>query len=265
MTLSLTSRRRTALPAVLVALVSAFCATSASALATGDHITVTSSNGVNVRSSPAGAYLGGQAYGATGTVVGGPQNAALGGVTYTWWNVDFTSGYDGWVVQDGITMAIPAGPPTINSPGTASSPGPPLATLTPTFSWNGVGGASGYGLYIFDVTSNSYLFQNVGGPKSGTSYALPSGYLSNNGHAYRWFMTSFSGATESSTSAALYFQAPTPITNPPTINSPGTASSPGPPLATLTPTFSWNPVNRLWTVYLRHHEQYLFVPKCRRT
>jgi hypothetical protein len=141
------------------------------------------------------------------------------------------------------TSTPSVGPPTINSPGATSSPGPELATLTPTFSWNSVTGATGYGLYIFDATTNSFLWQNVGGPRTGTSYTLPTGYLSNNHHAYYWFMTSFSASGESSSSNARYFQAPTPIIGPPTINSPGATSSPGPELATLTPTFSWNPVN----------------------
>src|SRR5205085_1593433 len=87
--------------------------------------------------------------------------------------------------------AAALGPPTLLAPGIASSPGPVLATLTPQFNWTSVSGATGYGLYIFDITTNSFVFQNVGGSRTGTSYNLPSGYLSHNGHAFRWFMTSF--------------------------------------------------------------------------
>src|SRR5688500_14296214 len=76
--------------------------TPAHALAVGNAIVVTSSNGVNVRSTPGGTLVGGQGQGSTGTIVGGPQNAPFGGVSYTWWNVNFSSGADGWVIQDGI-------------------------------------------------------------------------------------------------------------------------------------------------------------------
>src|ERR1035438_1154863 len=86
-----------------------------------------------------------------------------------------------------------------------------LATLTPIFDWNSVSGATGYGLYIRDVTANTLIFNNDGGAKTGTAFTLPSGYLSNNGHAYRWAMTSFTGASESAQSSYLYFQAPTSV------------------------------------------------------
>ena len=102
-----------------------------------------------------------------------------------------------------------AGPPAILAPGLASSPGPALETLTPIFNWNSVSGATGYGLYIRDVTTDTLIYDNVGGAKSGTAFTLPSGYLSNNGHAYRWAMTSFNAGYESVQSSYLYFKAPT--------------------------------------------------------
>lgn len=48
---------------------------------------------VNVRARPNGSILGRQNRGALGTIVGGPQRA--GG--YSWWNVNFKRGVDGWV------------------------------------------------------------------------------------------------------------------------------------------------------------------------
>ncbi|MFO1482445.1 MAG: CARDB domain-containing protein [Verrucomicrobiaceae bacterium] len=105
------------------------------------------------------------------------------------------------------TLPAPV-PPTILAPGLASSPGPTLGTLTPIFNWNAVSGATGYGLYIRDMTTDTLIYNNDGGVKSGTSFTLPSGYLSNNGHAYRWAMTSFAGGYESAQGSYLYFKAP---------------------------------------------------------
>jgi surface antigen len=149
-----------------------------------------------------------------------------------------------------------ANPPTINAPGSLSSPGMVLGSLTPTFGWNWVNGATGYGLYIRDMTVSGtpLIYPNSYGttysPLTGTSFTLPANVLVN-GHSYRWNMTSFTGSTESSAaSGVLYFQtpavavaatSPTTITvNPPTINAPGSLSSPGIVLGSLTPAFGWN-------------------------
>ncbi len=163
-----------------------------------------------------------------------------------------------------ITLA--ANPPTTISPGYGNSLGMAVSSLTPTFSWNSTSGATGYGLYIRDMTAagTPLIYPNSIGttahPLTGTSLTLPSGYLVN-GHIYRWNMTSFVSATEgSAVSVALYFQTPaaaasvaatpsptiiaTPpqavIASPPTINAPGGASSPGTSVNSLTPTFGWN-------------------------
>jgi hypothetical protein len=53
---------------------------------------------VSVMSSPGGSMTGKQQSGATGKVIGGPARAA----GYTWWNIDFVNGSDGWVVEDGL-------------------------------------------------------------------------------------------------------------------------------------------------------------------
>jgi hypothetical protein len=119
------------------------------------------------------------------------------------------------------TLPLP-GPPTIIAPGSDTTPGPVLGTLTPTFEWNVVNGATGYGLYIRDLTTNTLVFENIGGAKIGTSFALPPGYFSNNGHTYRWAMTSFAGAYESAQSNYRFFIAPAiaiPVLNSITPNS----------------------------------------------
>jgi surface antigen len=161
-------------------------------------------------------------------------------------------------------MAMAANPPTTISPGYGSSPGMAVGSLTPNFSWNSASGATGYGLYIRDMTAagTPLIYPNSVGttayPLTGTSFTLPNGYLVN-GHIYRWNMTSFVGATEGgAVSVALYFQTPAAavaatssptiiaippqivIANPPTINAPGNPSSPGTMLSSLTPTFGWN-------------------------
>ena len=172
--------------------------------------------------------------------------------------------------------AMAANPPTTISPGSGSSPGVSVGSLTPTFSWNAASGATGYGLYIRDMTAagTPIVYPNssaiMPNPLTGTSFIMPPGYLVN-GHTYRWNMTSFVGSTEGSTvSTVLYFQTPaasvnstlvssptsgntagtvaaTPspvvVPNPPTIAAPGGVSSPGPVVASLTPTFGWNSVS----------------------
>ena len=51
-------------------------------------------------------------------------------------------------------------------------------------SWNASSGANNYGVYIYDVTTSTLVYQNdyVGNT---TSLVLPSGYLTA-GHSYRW-------------------------------------------------------------------------------
>ncbi len=59
---------------------------------------------VNVRQVAGGTLLGTQSDTSVGTVIAGPVSAVLSvdGVTYTWWNIDFSSGADGWVGEDGL-------------------------------------------------------------------------------------------------------------------------------------------------------------------
>ena len=148
------------------------------------------------------------------------------------------------------TTASLLSPPTQISPGSSTSPGPSLSTLTPTFSWNAVSGATGYGLYIRDMTASGtpLVYPNASGttttPLTGTSLVLPSGFLVN-GHTYVWNMTTFNASGEGNASGAnaLYFQTAASLLSPPTQISPGSSTSPGPSLSTLTPTFSWNAVS----------------------
>ncbi len=187
----------------------------------------------------------------TGTSFTIPSGYLVSGHDYRWDMSSFSGSTESTTYsailyfQDVVT--VPVSPPTINSPGSSSSPGTVVNTLTPTFSWNAASGATGYGLYIRDMTASGtpLVYPNSSGttstPLTGTSFTIPSGYLVS-GHDYRWDMSSFSGSTESTTySAILYFQDVVTVpVSPPTTNSPGSSSSPGTVVNTLTPTFSWN-------------------------
>lgn len=110
-----------------------------------------------------------------------------------------------------FNLPMPSAPAAVY-PGSMNSPGPVLTTLTPEFSWNAASGATGYGLYIRDLSApgqpivypNASAITNT--PLTGTSFHLPGGYLVP-GHRYRWNMTSFRGSTEGSVASnRLYFQ-----------------------------------------------------------
>ena len=119
--------------------------------------------------------------------------------------VTFTGGGSTIRAVSGTGVEVPL-PPSINSPGDASVPGP---WLWPSqFTWTEVFNATGYSLYIRDLSDNTLIFNNDGGIKSGTSFALPSSYCVS-GHSYRWAMTSFAGSSESTNQSSYrYFMTP---------------------------------------------------------
>jgi hypothetical protein len=132
--------------------------------------------------------------------------------------------------------------PTVESPGTTTSPGPVLSTSTPTFKWQAVTGAgiTGYQLNLYDRTAgHSYSF-TLGA--SATSFT-PSSPLPN-GHQFVWNLRVLKGTQSGPPSTYLYFQTPPAKTLPaPTVLGPGSTTQPGPLLTTLTPTFKWDPVS----------------------
>jgi hypothetical protein len=96
-------------------------------------------------------------------------------------------------------------PPTLISPGTGTSPGPVLATSTPTFTWTAAGPASSYDLVISQFPSGNRVFSTG---VQGTSYQIPSGVLVG-GASYSWYMVSYNNlGDESVPSASFYFQTP---------------------------------------------------------
>src|SRR6266446_1110975 len=184
--------------------------TSASALSSGDRIQVTSANGVSVRQSAGGTpYASGQTLGALGITTSGPQFAQINasGTVYEWWYVDFDSGQDGWVATVGYSAIVPA-PPTLIYPGDGSSV-PTIPTLSPTFSWNAVRGATGYGLYVEDASTGLFpVDQDVGNT---ASFTPPAGTLQP-GKSYIWNMRASDSAGYSAystgSSGRFYFQTP---------------------------------------------------------
>jgi hypothetical protein len=117
-----------------------------------------------------------------------------------------------------VLSSVP--PPTLIAPGTSSSPGPTINTLTPTFQWSSVSSADYYGLYIRNMDTGVLIFDSEEdyGPLYGTSFDLPSGILEEGTH-YRWNMRSHSSAGWGSTfSSHLYFQTYTPVNAPPELS-----------------------------------------------
>lgn len=86
---------------------------------------------LNIHSSPSissGTKLGLQRYGSQGTVIGGPTTAA----PYTWWQINFDTGVDGWAVENYLASVIAIstqGPQP--SPPSPTPPPPPLPPVAP--------------------------------------------------------------------------------------------------------------------------------------
>lgn len=133
------------------------------------------------------------------------------GSTYTYYIVAVNS--DGTRYSNTNTVKVPANvcpqPPTPATPGGTSAPGTLISTLTPTFIWNELTGATGYGVYasVFPYgEANQIYATNLFTPV--TSNTIPAGILITN-TSYRWKVTSFYGDIESDPSVALYFTTPT--------------------------------------------------------
>ena len=89
------------------------------AIAVGKTVVVQSTAGVtNVRAGAGSATISGtQSNGVTGTVTGGPTVAPIAGsgssTTYTWWNVNFLSGADGWVSGANLIEVVASNPTAV--------------------------------------------------------------------------------------------------------------------------------------------------------
>lgn len=120
------------------------------------------------------------------------------------------------ILQTSPNTVLP--PPTLAAPGVSNlAPGTTISTLTPTFEWQPVAGADGYGLYIskfngstYDVVYNSE--NAIGQPITGTTLTLPAGFLVMNAQ-YRWNMSAHNTAGYGSANTfRSYFAVSPPVT-----------------------------------------------------
>jgi chitodextrinase len=90
---------------------------------------VKSTSNLNVRNkanSNAGKIQCTQPAGALGTITGGPTGAQ----GYTWWNVDFDTSCDGWVVQSYLTTSLAVNPSPLGNVAAAATAADTLNMLT---------------------------------------------------------------------------------------------------------------------------------------
>jgi hypothetical protein len=162
------------------------------------------------------------------------------------WNVRDLIGTATGAVSNYLNFQLHSMPsPTVTGPGSSTSPGPILTTLTPTFTWNAVTsvtGFTGYQINLYDMTAKKG--QSFVASPTATSFKLPAGALTA-GHSYVWNLRLRDGGLTGPESLPyLFFRAPSPTTTlpKPQIVSPGSTVAPGPTLTTLTPTLKWNAV-----------------------
>jgi VCBS repeat-containing protein len=183
---------------------------SASSFAIGNLVEVCDSAGLKVRDSPAGNPITTEPYGSRGIIRNGPRSASLGGVTYTWWYIEWKDGVKGWSAEGypgGVyyIKKVPPEAPTALSPGSSSEPGPIIDTFTPTLQWQASFGADYYALaiseYPYGLSNIIYNPQQI----YGTSHTIPAGVLQP-GKKYRWNLQAHSSGGWSPVSNTLYFQ-----------------------------------------------------------
>lgn len=87
----------------------------AQTIAVGSRVQVVAP--INVRATAGGTLVGTQPVDAQGTVTSGPTVAPIGGTgtTFTWWQINYDTGADGWSGQDNLIVA-PAAPGVPSAP-----------------------------------------------------------------------------------------------------------------------------------------------------
>lgn len=185
-------------------------ASTASAFNAGDRVQC-NGTGVNVRNTSCTA-TGSVSSPTQGTVQSGSVSCT--GCSSSWANVNWDTGVTGYTCGTFLNLAPPFAP-TLVGPGSGTSPGPTISGSSQTFQWNQSGGATNYGLFVRDLTSNTLVYSNssVGNVTSTVVSGLAAG------HQFRWNMQASNSAGTSSLSGYFYFQtqasctAPTAITN----------------------------------------------------
>jgi hypothetical protein len=198
------------------------------ALTPGDEVEANTQ--AYVDQSPGGFLAGEQASGSQGYLADGPVG--------DWWYVIFDTPPVGWVAASSLT-AIPPSAPALDSPGSFLSPGPSIAGVSPTLTWNTITGANGYAVFVYDLTTGSMVYSNdsVGNVSSVTLGELPGG------SSFQWVVQASDSAGFSPLSTPLYFQTEALAPAAPILDSPGGLASPGPTITNVYPAMSWNPAS----------------------
>jgi hypothetical protein len=139
--------------------------------------------------------------------------------------------------------SILASPPDLESPGTDRSYDPEVIEAnTPTFEWEDVSGADGYGLYVSEYDDGEWnlIVDEEDISSFSTSY---DDVTLEAGKKYRWNMRTYEDGRWSTFSERLYFQVEASAPSPPELDSPGNDDSPGPELSDTEQTFQWNEVS----------------------
>ena len=101
----------------------------------------------------------------------------------------------------GVTPPAPV--PT--SPGEPTSPGPQIATLTPTLTWQGSSGGYALAIAAYPYREVDIVFNPT--TLTSTSCPVPAGVLQS-GKTYRWNMQAYNSVGWSPVSTTLYFRTP---------------------------------------------------------
>jgi hypothetical protein len=191
---------------------------------------------VSLTVSPSSAGCGA----GTGTCAITPGTSLANGAVYNWFvNATNSLGTGPWSAAATITVSgagpsIPGAPVPIAPVGT-------IATVTPTYSWSAIAGATSYYL-LAQNTSGVAVSMSVSpaaagcGAGTGTCSIVPPGSLSN-GAVYNWFVNASNslgtGPWSAATTITVSATGPSVPLAPVTISPTGT-------LATTTPTYTWN-------------------------
>ena len=122
--------------------------------------------------------------------------------------------------------------PTGLTPGSPSSPGPTVASTSVALSWTASIGATSYGVFVKDLSTNTLVVDTTTNTNSYTAS------LSAN-KPYAWNLNACNGGGCSGYSTVFYFQTPGGVPAIPTGLTPGSSSSPGPTMASASVALSW--------------------------
>jgi RHS repeat-associated protein len=162
----------------------------------GDRLEATSA--ANIRTGPDTTYKAVDTANAGdyGVIISGPYYSS----SYVWYSNHWDLHLPGYSATINL-QAIPPLAPNLIAPGNSTSPGPVVIDQTPQLTWYPATGATGYGLYVKDQTTETFVVDNdaIGNVTSFTPALTP-------GHNYSWNMRSSDSAGFSGFSTTLFFQ-----------------------------------------------------------